>query len=113
MARNKEGTFQDNLIKILQTSICPGSIVLKNDSSYIQGFPDLTWLAAYGFTAIIECKKGPHETYQPNQEYYLEYCYNELGHFTITAYPENLEEVLHELQQALQHSRRNARISRR
>lgn len=112
MARNKEGMFQDELIKILETSISPGSIVVKNDSSYIQGFPDLTWFADHGFTAIIECKKGPNEAYQPNQEHYLEYCKNKLGYFTITAYPENLEEVLYELQQALQHFRRNARFSR-
>ena len=111
MARNPEGKFQDELIKILIRNICPGSIVLKNDSSYIQGFPDLTWLASEGFTAIIECKSGPNEVYQPNQEYYLEYCYSKLGHFTITAYPENLEEVIHELQQAFQ-SQRHARILR-
>ena len=35
-----ERDFQANLIKELKT-IFPGCIVMKNDSSYIQGIPDL------------------------------------------------------------------------
>ena len=35
-----ESNFQANLIKELK-NIFPGCIVMKNDSSYIQGIPDL------------------------------------------------------------------------
>ena len=51
----KENAFQQNLIKEIKERF-PGSIVMKNDSSYIQGIPDLTIL--YGSKwAALEVKK--------------------------------------------------------
>ena len=51
----KENRFQAKLIEELKL-IFPDCIVLKNDSNYIQGFPDLTVL--YGeLWAVLECKK--------------------------------------------------------
>ena len=100
MSRNKEGSFQDQLISIIENETLPNSIVLKNDSSYIQGFPDLTVLAENGFVVILECKRSENEKYQPNQEHYLKYCSEVLGYYTATIYPENAEEILYEIQQA-------------
>lgn len=77
----------------------PGAIVLKNDARYIQGFPDLTIL--YGARwAVLECKKSKTEAHQPNQDYYV-MMLNRMG-FSSFIYPENKEDVLRELELALQ-----------
>ena len=51
-----ESKFQSNLIKELK-SMFPGCIVMKNDSSYIQGIPDLIVLHQDKW-ATLECKKN-------------------------------------------------------
>lgn len=101
MARTKEGSFQDSLIRLLEDRVFPGCLVQKQDESYRQGFPDLIVILPGGFVAVLEVKKSGNEPYRPNQEYFLNYC-KDLGHFTATIYPENMEEVIYELQQALQ-----------
>lgn len=58
---------------------------------------------------MLECKKSKDEGYEPNQPYYLEQTNN--MSFSRTIYPENKQEVLNELQQALQ-PRRKTRISK-
>lgn len=94
---SKESDFQRKLIKDLKDEY-PGCIVLKNDSNYIQGFPDLTIF--YGNKwATLECKKSCNAKHQPNQEKYVEKL-NEMS-FSAFICPENKEEVLNELQQAL------------
>lgn len=100
MARKNEAGFQDKLIKLFETVLFPGSIVMKNDSAYRQGFPDLTIYLPDGFAIFLEVKKSDDEPYQPNQEYYLMHCKERLGYFTATIYPENMEEVINEIQQA-------------
>lgn len=98
MATVKESKFQSDLIKSIRERF-PGCVVLKNDANYIQGFPDLTIL--YGSRwAVLECKRSAYEKRQPNQEYYVMKL-NEMG-FARFIYPENREEVLCELQRALQ-----------
>lgn len=92
-----EGDFQGNLIKELE-ELYPGSIVLKNDSTYIQGFPDLT-IFFNDKWATLECKKSENEKHQPNQDYYVDRC-RQMSYSSFI-YPENKEEVLDELQQAL------------
>lgn len=94
---SKESDFQKKLIKDLKKEY-PGCIVLKNDPNYIQGFPDLTIF--YGNKwATLECKKSSNAKHQPNQEKYVEKLNN--MSFSAFIYPENKEEVLNELQQAL------------
>ena len=94
-----ERTFQGRLIKKLE-KIFPGCIILKNDPNYLQGFPDLTIF--YGNRwALLECKKSQFENRQPNQEYYIDIC-NSMS-FARFIYPENEEEVINELQQALRY----------
>ena len=93
-----ESGFQDKLIKELKIMF-PGCIVMKNDSSYIQGIPDLLILNCDKW-ASLECKRNANAAKQPNQEYYVGLM-NEMS-FSKFIYPENKEEVLHELQQAFE-----------
>jgi len=93
----KESQFQHNLIQEIRSRY-PGAIVLKNDSSYLQGIQDLSifWNDHY---ALLECKRSINEHFQPNQEYYIDHV-NKMGGFSRMICPENREEVLDELQQA-------------
>lgn len=102
-----ENSFQAGLIKELKKRF-PGCIVLKNDSSYMQGIPDLIILYQDKW-ATLECKKNACAKRQPNQEYYVDIM-DEMS-FSKFIYPENKEEVLNELQQTFK-SRRTARVSR-
>ena len=88
-----ERDFQAKLIKDLKT-IFPGCIVMKNDSSYIQGIPDLLILHNDKW-ASLENKKSANSAKQPNQEYYVDKM-NEMS-FSRFIYPENKDIVLEEL----------------
>lgn len=90
-----ENKFQAKLIKDLKIMF-PGCIVMKNDSSYMQGIPDLLVLHNDKW-ASLECKKSANAKKQPNQEYYVGRM-NEMS-FSRFICPENMEEVLNELQQ--------------
>lgn len=89
----KENAFQSSLIKELKQEF-PGCIVLKNDANYIQGIPDLLILYKDQW-AMLECKQNSKAKHQPNQDYYVD----RLGSMSYAAFifPENKEEVLHEL----------------
>ena len=91
-----ERDFQSSLIKELKM-IFPGCMVMKLDSGYIQGIPDLLILYKDKW-ATLECKKHRGAKKQPNQEYYVGRM-NEMS-FSRFICPENKEEVLRELQQA-------------
>lgn len=91
-----ESGFQAKLIRELK-NMFPGCIVLKNDSSYIQGIPDLLILYKTRW-ASLECKKNAFAKRQPNQEYFVKQM-NEMS-FSRFICPENKEEILDELQQA-------------
>lgn len=90
-----ESSFQAQLIKDLK-KMFPDCIVTKNDSSYIQGIPDLTIFYKDKW-ATLECKQNARAKKQPNQEYYVGRM-NEMS-FSKFICPENKEEVLYELQQ--------------
>lgn len=89
-----ESEFQAKLIKQLKV-IFPGCIILKNDTSYLQGIPDLSIFYKDKW-AMLECKKSKDAPYRPNQEHYLAKA-NEMS-FSATIFPENKNEVLKELQ---------------
>lgn len=91
-----ERDFQAKLIAELKL-IFPGCIVLKLDSSYIQGIPDLLILFGTKW-ATLECKRSLGSRRQPNQEYYVGMM-NSMS-FSRFICPENKEDVLDELQQA-------------
>ena len=88
-----ERDFQSGLIKEIKEML-PGCIVMKNDSSYIQGIPDLLILYKDKW-ASLEVKKSSRATKRPNQEYYVGQM-NEMS-FSRFIYPENKEAVLNEL----------------
>lgn len=93
-----ENKFQAMLIQKIK-NIFPGCIVMKNDSSYIQGIPDLLILHNDKW-ASLECKKTANARKQPNQEYYVGRM-NEMS-FSRFICPENMEEVLDELRESFQ-----------
>nr|DAQ44343.1 MAG TPA: Nuclease [Caudoviricetes sp.] len=93
-----ESQFQAKLIKELK-KLFPGCIVMKSDSGYLQGIPDLLILYN-GKWATLECKQNAGAKKQPNQEYYVGKM-DEMS-FSRFIYPENKEEVLHDLQQSFQ-----------
>ena len=96
-----ESKFQSELIKELHM-LYPDALILKNDSSYIQGIPDLTVLGPNGHWAVLECKRSRREfayDKQPNQAYYISRA-NNIGGYGAFIYPENKEEVLNGIQSA-------------
>lgn len=90
-----ENKFQSMLIKELKRRF-NGCIVVKMDSSYIQGIPDLLILYKNKW-ATLECKKTATSSVRPNQKYYVDLM-NKMS-FSRFIYPENMEVVLSELQQ--------------
>lgn len=94
----RESAFQSSLIREIKARY-PGSIVLKTDANYIQGFPDLLILYKNKW-ALLECKKDAEAGHQPNQDYYVSKM-NDLS-FARFIYPENKEEVLCALQAAFE-----------
>lgn len=88
-----ERDFQAKLIKEIK-DIFDGCIVMKNDSSYIQGIPDLLVLYKNRW-ASLEVKKNARASRRPNQEYYVERMDN--MSFSRFVCPENKDEVIHDL----------------
>jgi hypothetical protein len=103
-----ENRFKTKLIAELK-DMFPGCIVLHMDPNEIQGIPDLLILYNDRWGAL-EGKKNASASIRPNQRYYVDLM-NGMS-FASFIYPENKEEVLNELQQALR-PRRTARVSRR
>ncbi len=101
-----EAAYQAKLIKKLK-ELFPGCVVLKNDSGYLQGVPDLS--VFYGRNwAALEVKASAKAPTQPNQEYYVEEM-NAMA-FAAFIYPENEEEVLDAMEEAFA-SRGATRVS--
>ena len=90
-----ESKFQKELMDEIRKQY-PGCIILKNDSSYIQGFPDWTILYKNKW-AVLEAKRSRTADKQPNQPYYGDKL-NSMS-YSRFVYPENKDEVLQELQQ--------------
>jgi hypothetical protein len=101
-----ENQYQAKLIKKLQVMF-PGCVIMKNDSGYQQGIPDLIILWE-DYWASLEVKASEAASSRPNQDHYIE----KLNRMSFAAYifPENEEEVLSALQQAFKPPRR-ARVS--
>lgn len=95
MASKLERDFQAKLIKDLK-KIFKGCMVMKMDSSYIQGIPDLLVLYKDKW-ALLECKRNAKATKRPNQEHYVEMLDN--MSFSRFIFPENKQEVLDELRE--------------
>lgn len=90
-----ESKFQKELMDEIRDQY-PGCVIIKNDSGYIQGFPDWTILYKDKW-AVLEAKREEKAKKQPNQEHYV----NKLDDMSFSrfVYPENKEQVLRELEQ--------------
>ena len=89
-----ESKFQKELMDEIREQY-PGCVIMKNDSNYIQGFPDWTILYKDKW-AVLEAKRSKTARKQPNQEYYVDQL-NDMS-FSRFVYPENKETVLSELE---------------
>lgn len=105
----RESNYQGKLIRKLKR-LFPGCIILKNDSDYQQGIPDLVIFFGNQY-AMLEVKahepRGPQD-FEPNQEYFIA-LFDEMS-FGACIYPENERDVIHDLQQAFG-TRRSALVS--
>lgn len=101
----KESKFQADLVRELN-EIFGDVLVMKLDSSYRQGIPDLLILHPNGW-AVLEVKRSIDEPFQPNQEYYLDLL-NQWS-FAAMICPENKRDVIDDLQSALG-ARRQTRL---
>ena len=109
MSQNRlESKFQSSLIQKLK-SIFPGAVVLKNDPTLQQGIPDLIVLYNERWAAL-EVKASWNSEQQPNQAYWID-TLDDMSYGAFI-FPENEEEILDELQQALRPSR-EARLLKR
>lgn len=93
-----ENKFKQKLSKEIEERF-PGSVVLHLDPNEIQGIPDLLILfpEKKGWAAL-EGKKSEHESFRPNQKYYLEKL--NAMYYAAAIYPENKEDILNEIQKA-------------
>lgn len=100
-----ESVFEKKIIAHIMR-LFPGAVLLKNDSSMLQGIPDrlVLWEDRWAMLEIKDEKDSPH---QPNQDYYVD-LFNRMS-FSRFIYPENKERVLNELQRSF----RSNRIARR
>ena len=89
-----EAVYQKRLINRIQ-SIFPNCVVLKNDPSQNQGFPDLLILFGSSW-AMLEVKPSEDSPVQPNQAYHVDQL--DQMSFAAFIYPENEEQVLDDLQ---------------
>ena len=90
-----ESAYQNKLIKKL-ARMYPDSFIIKNDSGYIQGVPDLLILVGRRW-AMLEVKTSATAAERPNQRHYVD-TLNSMS-FAAFVYPDNEEEVLDALQQ--------------
>lgn len=98
---SKESIFQHKFIKELHARY-PGCWTEKADPGYRQGTPDLRFY--YGtFWAAFEMKRSKSEPHQPNQDEYI-YRLDQMS-FARFVFPENMEEVLSELDSAIGYSK--------
>lgn len=91
----KESEFKTKLYKEIRDRF-PGTEVVINDSTYIQGFPDVTVYFPNGQYMLLECKRNSKASHRPNQEYYVNE--SDLKNNATFIFPENKEEIMEELE---------------
>jgi hypothetical protein len=103
----REAVYQARLIRRLRNEF-PGCVILKNDTDYQQGIPDLVIFFGERW-AMLEVKASRDSDIQPNQDYWV----GKLDEMSYAAFifPENESEVIDELREALQPGERATRIS--
>lgn len=83
------------ILKTRIQELLPGSIILKNDPTFLQGIPDLLVLYEDKWCAL-EVKADAGAPYRPNQSYYISRM-NTMS-FCMVAHPGNIEGVLRDLE---------------
>lgn len=96
-ARVLERKFQAELKKSIE-ELLPGSIVLKNDPTFLQGIPDLLVLYNDRWCAL-EVKANANAPLRPNQSYYISRM-NAMSFCTVV-YPGNIGDVLFDLEKVM------------
>lgn len=96
----RESDYQAKLVRKLR-KLYPDAIIMKNDSGYIQGIPDLTILHEDRWATLEVKVREPSspQAFEPNQEWFIEKM--DSMSFSACIYPENEKDVLHGLQLAL------------
>lgn len=104
-----ESKFQSMLKEDIESRL-PECVIVKLDSGYMQGIPDLLilWRDRWAILEVKRKKPTKASDFEPNQEWYIE-RFNNMS-FSACIYPENAEEVLDALQRSFQ-SRRTTRFS--
>lgn len=97
----RENDFQRYLIQKLK-QMFEGCYILKNDSSYLEGVPDLIILFKDRW-AMLEVKQSREAHRSRAQSYYVSLL-DEMS-FASFIYPENEEDVLNDLQLAFESGR--------
>lgn len=92
-----ESSYQAGLIKEIKRRH-PGVVILKNDTGYQQGIPDLSIYLGPRW-GMLESKAGIRSKKQPNQDYWVDYL-NDMS-FAAFIHPDNTEVVLDELAHAI------------
>lgn len=88
-----EGHFQNKILKPAIRERFPGCKIHKMEGE--QGMPDLLILYNKNW-ALLEAKDSADAKHQPNQDFWVTY-FNRLS-FSAFVYPENMEEVLDEME---------------
>ena len=86
----RENKIQSEIIRTIKKKL-PGSIVLKTDPTYIQGFPDLLILYKSKWAAL-EVKRSSKARHRPNQDYYVDLLNKKS--FASFIYPSNKDVVI-------------------
>lgn len=99
MASKLEGEFRKELITLLQ-DMFDGCFIFSNHPVALrrQGIPDILILYKDRW-AMLELKRSSGAARQPNQAYYVE-MFNQMSYAAFIS-PENMEDILYELQLAL------------
>lgn len=103
-----EGEFKTRLTKKIERRFGDDVFVVRFDSAFKQGIPDMGLLFRHGFWAALEAKTSASARRQPNQPYYVEL----MGRLCYAAfiYPENEEAVLNDVETQYDQYCRQARF---
>jgi len=99
----RENVFKAKVIEKLKKALGPCVVIKISPVNQIEGFPDLLILYEERWAAL-EVKKSERAYAGSNQEWWIMHL-GQMGAYTNFIYPENMSEVLNEVQHALQSHR--------
>lgn len=102
-----EAQYQAKLIRRLKIEF-PGCVILKNDPEYQQGIPDLVIFLGRRW-AMLEVKASFDADTRPNQQYWVDHL--DAMSFAAFISPENEQDVIDDLHQALEPRPGASRVS--